>query len=40
MVVNLMMSAKLVTLGRLKIKAYLNKSYDVIFSTDDITNNT
>ena len=40
MVVNLMMTAKLVTLGRLKIKVFLNKSYDVIFSAHDVTNNT
>ena len=38
MVVTLMMSAKLATLGLLKIKVFRNKDYDVIFSVYDVTN--
>ena len=38
MVAILMMSAKLATLGLLKIKVLWNKGYDVIISVDDITN--
>ena len=34
----LMMSAKLVTLGLLKIKAFWNKGFDVITSVHDVTN--
>ena len=33
-----MMSAKLATLGLLKIKVFGNKSYDFIISVHDITN--
>ena len=33
-----MMSAKMVTLGCLKIKIFWNKYYDVIVSVDDFTN--
>ena len=33
-----MMSAKLPTLGLLKIKLFQNKGYDVIISVDDVTN--
>ena len=33
----LMMSAKLATLGLLKIKVFLNKGYDVIISAQDVT---
>ena len=33
-----MMSAKMTTLGLLKIKEFLNKGYDIIFSVYDITN--
>ena len=33
-----MMSAKLATLGLLKIKAFWNKGYDVIASNCDVTN--
>ena len=32
-----MMSAKLVTLGLLKIKLFLNKGYDVMISIHDVT---
>ena len=32
------MSAKLATLGLLKIKVFLNKGYDVIISVFDVTN--
>ena len=32
-----MMSAKLATLGLLKIKVFLNKGYDVIISAQDVT---
>ena len=38
MVAILMLSAKLATLGLLKIKVLRNKGYDVIISVDDITN--
>ena len=34
----LMMSAKLATLGLLKIKVFWNKGYDVIISVHDVTN--
>ena len=34
----LIMSAKLATLGLLKIKVFWNKGYDVIISVHDITN--
>ena len=37
MVALLMMSAKLATLGFLKIKVFLNKVYDVIISVQDVT---
>ena len=33
-----MMSAKLATLGLLKIKVFWNKGYDVIISVHDVTN--
>ena len=32
-----MIPAKLATLGLLKIKVFLNKSYDVIISVSDVT---
>ena len=38
MVAILMMSAKLATLGLLKIKLFQNKGYDVIISVHDVTN--
>ena len=38
MVTILMMSAKMVTIGLLKIKIFWNKGYDVIISFHDITN--
>ena len=38
MVPILMMSAKLATLGLLKIKLFQNKGYDVIMSVHDVTN--
>ena len=38
MVAILMMSAKMATLGLLKIKVFWNKVYDVIISVHDITN--
>ena len=38
MVAILVMSAKLNTLGLLKIKVFLNKGYDVIMSVHDMTN--
>ena len=38
MVTIFMMSAKLTTLGFLKIKVFWNKGYDVIFSAYDVTN--
>ena len=37
MVALLMMSAKLATLGFLKIKVFLNKGYNVIISVQDVT---
>ena len=38
MVRTLMISAKMATLGLLKIKVFLNKYYDVIISAHDVTN--
>ena len=38
MVTILMMSAKMATLGFLKIKVFSNKVYDVINSSHDVTN--
>ena len=38
MVAVLMMSAKLATLGLLKIKIFWNKDYDVIIYAHDVTN--
>ena len=38
MVAVLMMSAKLASLGLLKIKVFWNKGYDVIISIHDVTN--
>ena len=38
MVAILMISAKLATLGYLKIKVFWNKGYDVIISAHDVTN--
>ena len=38
MVTILMMSAKMTTLGLLKIKVFWNKGYDVIISVHDVTN--
>ena len=38
MVANLMMSAKLATLGLLKIKTFWNKGCDIIISVYDVTN--
>ena len=38
MVIILMMSAKMATLGLLKIKIFLNKGYDVIIFVHDFTN--
>ena len=38
MVAILTMSAKLVTVGLLKIKVFLNKSYDVIVFVRNVTN--
>ena len=38
MVAILTISAKLATLGLLKIKIFRNKSYDIIFSAHDVTN--
>ena len=40
MVVILMMSAKMATVGLLKIKVFQNKDYDVIISVQDVTNKT
>ena len=37
MVVILMMSEKLATIGLLKINAFQNKGYDVIISDHDVT---
>ena len=36
----LMMSATLATLGRLKIKVFLDKGYDVIISVDGVISKT
>ena len=38
MVTILMMSAKMVTLGLLKLKVFYNKGYDVIIFVHDVTN--
>ena len=38
MVTILMMSAKMATLGLLKIKVFWNNGYDVIISVHDVTN--
>ena len=38
MVAILMMSAKLATLGLLKIKPFRNKGYDIIIFVHDVTN--
>ena len=38
MVAILMMSAKMATLGLLKIKVFWNKGYDVIIYVHDVTN--
>ena len=38
MVTILIISAKMATLGILKIKLFLNKGYDVIITAHDITN--
>ena len=38
MVTILMMSAKMATLGLLKIEVFRNKGYDIIISVDDIIN--
>ena len=38
MVATLMMSAKLATLGLIKIKAFWNKGYEIIISLHDTTN--
>ena len=38
MVTTLMISAKIVTLGLLKIKAFWNKGYAVIISVYDVSN--
>ena len=40
MVTILMMSAKMATLGLLKIKIFRNKGYDVIISVYDVINKT
>ena len=40
MVVVLMMSARLATLGLLKIKVFWNKGYNVIISVHDAANKT
>ena len=37
MVTTLMMSAKMATLGLLKIKVFWKKGYDVMISTHDVT---
>ena len=39
MVITLMMPAKMATLGLLKIKIFRKKSYDVLISFHDVTNN-
>ena len=38
MVTILMMSAKMATVGLLKIKLFRNKSYDIITIVNDVTN--
>ena len=38
MVTILMVSAKMATLGLLKIKVFLNKGYDVLIFAHDVTN--
>ena len=38
MVTILMMSAKMTTLGLLKVSVFWNKGYDVIISAHDVTN--
>ena len=38
MIATFMMSAKLATLGLVKIKLFWNKGYDVIISVHDVTN--
>ena len=38
MVVIVMMTAKMATLGLLKIKLFLNKGYDVLIFAHDVTN--
>ena len=38
MAANLMISAKLATLGLLKINLFWNKGYDIIISVHDVTN--
>ena len=38
MVMILMMSSKLATLGLLKIKVFSNKGYNIIISVHDVTN--
>ena len=38
MVKILMMSAKIATLGLLKIKVFWNEGYDVVISVHDVTN--
>ena len=38
MIALLMMSAKLATLGLLKIKVFSNKDYNLIISVNDVTN--
>ena len=40
MVTILMMSAKMATLGLLKIKVFLDKGYDVTISVHDVNNKT
>ena len=39
MIANFMISAKLATLGLLKIKIFWNKGYDVMISLHDVINN-
>ena len=38
MVIIFMMSAKLATLGLLKMEVFLNEGYDVIISVDNVNN--
>ena len=38
MVVIVMMTAKMATLGLLKMKVFLNKGYDVLIFAHDVTN--